>query len=210
MPTITLVCSVHKANGKCNVEQLVKILRVLGPDVVFQEVRPSDDWSLEAQAVTEYRKFKLCQPVHVDESKAPANAAEIKGLLDSGFGYVAEESEEYRRLEYEDYARTCQDGFSYLNSVDFAKTRARMSAIEDEIVGGKAGDALRWWREIIEHGRETEMMRSIYAYCRENAFDTGVFLIGAGHKTGIAKQIEKFSDREPDLIVWNLYDGQVS
>jgi hypothetical protein len=50
MHTITLVCSVHNANGKCNVEQLVKILRVLGPDVILQEVRPSDDWSLEAQA----------------------------------------------------------------------------------------------------------------------------------------------------------------
>jgi hypothetical protein len=44
--------------------------------------------------VTEYRKFKLCQPVHIDEYKAPADAAKIKGLLDSGFEYVAEISEE--------------------------------------------------------------------------------------------------------------------
>ena len=99
MHTITLVCSVHNANGKCNIEQLVKILRALGADVVFQEVRPSDDWSLEAQAVAEYRKFKLCQPVHVDEHKAPADAAEIKRLLDSGFEYVVEISEEYRLLK---------------------------------------------------------------------------------------------------------------
>lgn len=30
-----------------------------------------------------------------------------------------------------------------------------------------------------------------------------------GHKTGIAKQIEDFNAREPELIVWNLCDGQV-
>jgi hypothetical protein len=206
MHTITLVCSIHNANGKCNVEQMAIILRALGPDIIFQEVRPSDEWSLEAQAVTEYRKFKLCQPVHVDGFKAPADAAEIKKLIDSGFEYVAEMSEEYRRLENENHGRTCQDGFSYLNSVDFEKSRARMSEIEDEIIEGKAGDALRWWRQVM-HSREVEMMRNIYAYCRENAFDTGVFLVGAGHKTGIAKQIENFNRREPNLIVWHLHDG---
>ena len=83
-----------------------------------------------------------------------------------------------------------------------------MSEIEDEIIEGKVGDALRWWRQLM-HRREIEMMRKIYAHCRENAFDTGVFLVGAGHKTGMAKQIENFNSREPDLIVWNLYDGQV-
>jgi hypothetical protein len=95
-----------------------------------------------------------------------------------------------------------------MNSVDFAKTRGRMSEIEDEIMRGKAGEALRWFRQF-SHRREIEMMRNIYAHCRENAFDTGVFLVGAGHKTGIAKQIESFNGREPDLISWNLYDGQI-
>ncbi len=209
MHTITLVCSVHNANGKCNVEQLVKVLQALGPDVVFQEIRPSDDWSLEAQAATEYRKSKLCQLVHVDEHLVPADTAENKRLLDAGFEYVAEISEEYQLLEQEYNVQTCQHGFSYLNSVDFGKTRVRMSEIEDEIMGGKAGDALRWWRQVM-HSREIEMIRNIYAHCRKNAFDTGVFLVGAGHKTGIAKQIENFTGRESDLIVWNLYDGQVS
>jgi hypothetical protein len=121
---------------------------------------------------------------------------------------VAEESEEYRLLKIESDERTFQDDFSYLNSVDFAKANERMSEIEDEIMGGKAGDALRWWRQVTRR-RETEMMRNIYAYCRENAFNTGVFLLGAGHKTGICKEIENFSGRELGLIVWYFYNGQV-
>lgn len=209
MHKLTIVCSVHNANGKCNVEQLVKILQAIGPDVIFQEILPSHDWSLEAQAAAEYRKFKLCQQVYVDEYKTPADAAGIKRHLDSGFEYVAEISEEYRPLEKEIELRTRQYGFDYLNSADFEKANAQMSEIEDEIMGGKAGDALRWFRQFM-HRREIEMMRNIYAYSRENAFDSGVLLVGAAHKTGIAKKIESFDGKEPGLITWNFYDGQIA
>lgn len=207
MHTITLVCSIHNPNGKCNVEQLAGILQAIGPDVVFQEVGPLDDWSLEAQAVRTYREFKLsCQSVHVDENKALSDAAENRRFLDFGFDYVAENSDEYRQLEIENRLRTYHDGFGYLNSIECAKARARMSEIEDELMEGRAGEALQWWRQLM-HRREIEMTRNIYAHCRKTAFDTGVFLVGASHKTGIAKQIENFNGREPDLIVWNFYDG---
>ena len=208
MHTITLVCSVHKSNGNCDVGQLVKILRKLEPDVIFQEVRSSDGQSLEALAAREYCEFKLCRLVHVDEHKLPVDAAEIKFLLDVGLEYVAECCEEYRELESENLTRTDQDGFNYLNSVDFAKTSARMERIEDELMEGKAADALRRWRQFMLE-RDIEMVRNIYSHCKTNAFDTGVFLVGAGHRMGIAKQIQNFSAKEPDLIAWNFYDGRI-
>jgi hypothetical protein len=209
MKSITLICSAHNANGKCNVKELAKILQTIGPDVVFQEVRPSHGWSVEAQAVTEYLNYKPCRTVYVDEYKVPADAAEIKKHLDSGFEYVAEISEEYQRLKTKIDFRTHHEGFRYLNSPDFTKTNARMSEIEDEIIGGKAGDALRYFRQFMR-SRESEMMRNIYAHCRENAFDTGVFLVGAAHKTGIIKKIESFDGNEPGLITWNFYNGQIA
>lgn len=209
MHKMTLVCSVHNAIGTCNVEQLVKILREIEPEVVFQEVRSSQEKSLEALAVAEYCKFKLCNQVHVDDLNLPSDAFETKHHLDSGFDYVAECSEEYQLLKYENITRTSQYGFSYLNSVDSVQAIARMEEVEDEIMGGKAADALRWWRQFM-YDREVEMMRTIYSHCRKHAFDTGVFLVGAGHRTGIAKQIDSFSEREPDLIAWNFYEGRFS
>lgn len=208
MHAITLVCSIHNENGSCNVEQLVKILQAIGPDVIFQEVGPSHDWSMEARAIAEYRKIKPCMQIHVDQQKMPPDAVELKKLLDSGFEYATEISDEYRSLERKNDAHIRQDGFSYLNSADFEKTRLRMSEIEDELIGGKAGNALRWFRQFMQQ-RETEIMRNIYTHCRENIFETGVFLIGAGHKTGIAKQIEYFCGREPNLITWSFYDDQI-
>jgi len=52
--------------------------------------------------------------------------------------------------------------------------------------------------------REQEMVRVIYEYCRANAPSTGVFLIGAAHKIGIVKEIEKLARAEADLIDWKL------
>ena len=41
-----------------------------------------------------------------------------------------------------------------------------MSEIEDELIEEKAGDSVRWWRQVM-HRREIEMIRNIYAHCRE-------------------------------------------
>ena len=90
---------------------------------------------------------------------------------------------------------------------------ARISEIEDRAING-TGDqdlirGLKWWRQFTQR-RELEMIDNIYQYCRENVFDTGVFLVGAAHKTGIVKEIEKHASTEADLIDWNFaYDGQI-
>jgi hypothetical protein len=84
---------------------------------------------------------------------------------------------------------------------------ARISEIEEKTIIGTRDQGLirglETWRHLIQR-RELEMIDSIYEYCRENVFDTGVFLVGAGHKTGIVKEIEKHVSTEADLIDWKL------
>jgi hypothetical protein len=208
MHKITLVFSVHKSNGNCNVEELAKILRRIEPDVVFQEVGPSHSLSLEAQAVAEYCKYKLCQSVHVDDYEAPVNGEGTMQLLNDGRRDVADRSTEYQKLEIENLERTCRDGFGYMNSFDIAKAMVQMEQIEDELMAGRAAEALQWFRQVMRN-RELEMMRNIYSYCQKNPFDIGIFLVGAAHRTGIAMQIEKFCGRVPDLIAWDFYGGQI-
>mgnify|MGYP006293447919 CR=1 FL=1 len=66
MRNVSLVCSAHGLNGACNHAELLRILRVIEPDVIFLEVRPSDFQNYyqamqnqEVLAVTEYRNLKL-------------------------------------------------------------------------------------------------------------------------------------------------------
>src|SRR4051794_28659615 len=108
MHEITLVCSAHRENGLCNAGELLKILRAMKPEVVFEEIRPSEfesfyrdgaTWSLEAQAITKYRQFKLPKQIPVDRYDVPANLlAEFKRDFDCVFDYVAQVSQEYRLL----------------------------------------------------------------------------------------------------------------
>ena len=220
MHKITLVCSVHRENGHCNAEELLKILREIEPETVFEEWRPSEfdfyyeHGSVEAHAIAKYREFKLFQPVPVDRYDMPENLlAEIKRDFDCVLDCVARASQEYRLLDEENDKSAYQYGFSYLNSVAFATKTARMSEIEETIVRG-TGDqelirGLERWRHFIQR-RELEMVGNIYEYCRKNVFDTGVFLVGAAHKTGIVKEIEEHASTEADLINWKfVYDGHI-
>ena len=73
---------------------------------------------------------------------------------------------------------------------------ARKCEIEAKTISG-TGDqelihTLEGWRRTVQR-REFEMIGNIYEYCRESVFDTGVFLVGAAHKTGLVKEIEKYA-----------------
>ena len=64
---ITVVCTVHNEIGLCNRDQLLEIIRTVGPDVIFEEMRFEDSaaryrdrfhYTLEMNAITEYKESK--------------------------------------------------------------------------------------------------------------------------------------------------------
>jgi hypothetical protein len=210
MRKITLVCSSHREKGLCNAQELLRLLRAIDPEVVFEEVRQSDfalynTTSLEGQAATRFRAFKSFQRVPVDRYDLPPN---FRTLTDSALDYVEQHSHEYIFLQNERENSTHLHGFMYLNSAVFAKVMSRMAVIEDETINSEGNPelvrSLATWRQVIQ-GREKAMVENIYRYCRENIFDTGVFLVGAAHRSGIVKAIEELSRADADLIEWNLY-----
>jgi len=163
---------------------------------------------MEAHAITKYREFKLFQPVPVDRYDMPQNLiAEIKRQTDCVFDFVEQTSQEYRLLNEANDNSVHRDGFNYLNSVACETMMARIREIEERAING-TGDqdlihGLKRWRQFTQK-RESEMIDNIYQYCRENVFDTGVFLVGAAHKTDIVKEIEKHASTEAGLIDWNF------
>jgi hypothetical protein len=224
MRKITLVCSTHRPNGLCNARELLEILRAIKPDVVFEEMLPADfdsyyrhrtESHVESQAITRYREFKSFQQVPVDRYDMPVNLlVEIKTEYDSVRDCVEQKSQEYRELNEEINRGVNQFGFKYINSVACATMLDRTFEIEEKTII-ETGDqrlirGLKRWRDANQK-RELEMIGNIYQYCRENVFDTGVFLVGAGHKTGIVKEIEKHASAEADLISWKVvYGGNIS
>ena len=146
MHKITLVCSSHRENGFCNAGELLKILRAIEPETIFEEVRPSDfdsynKWSLEGHAVTKYREFKSFQRVPVDRFDMPQDLfAETQRVLDR----VDETSREYLVLKEERDNTARMYGFAYLNSAAFAKVSTRMSEIEEKTINDTGDQGLMW------------------------------------------------------------------
>jgi hypothetical protein len=217
MHKITLVCSAHRENGLCNAGELLKIIQAIEPEAVFEEIRPSDfDFyrkhgitsSLEAQAITRYLEFKSFHRVPVDRYEIPENhIAEIKRELDCVFDCVEQRSRENQLLNEENDKSVCKFGFSHLNSVACATVMSRIAEIEEQTINetGNQGliHALAMWHRVSQK-RETEMVCNIYEYCRENVFETGLFLVGAAYKTGIVKAIETYASAEADLLDWKF------
>lgn len=223
MHKITLVCSTHREHGLCTAGELLKIMEAIQPEVIFEEIRPADfeafhkhgaQWSLEAQAIARYRQFNSPQQVPVDKYDIrPDLLFRMKADLDKVIDFVGRASEEYQLLDEEHAKNMAEHGFSYLNNDAFAAREARMSEIEDTKIKGTGNtDAMRVLERWRHHNqsREVEMLASIYEYCQEKAFDTGVFLVGAAHRTGIAKEIERYSSTETHPINWTFYAGQIA
>jgi len=213
MHKITLVASAHRESGLCNAEELLKILRAIEPDTIFEESRPSELDSyrpLEVRAITKYRDSKVFQRVPVDRYDIPANfVAETQRVFDC----VKQTSQEYLVLNEEHHDSVYRYGFEYLNSSACATMMARLSEIEEKtIIGTRDAELIRGlerWRDAIQR-REREMIGNIYEYCRENVFDTGVLLVGAAHKTAIVKDIKKHASTKAVLVNWNFaYDGRI-
>ncbi len=218
---ITFVGTVHDENGLCNAEALLELLRTIEPDVVFEELRPSDFDSFyatkhttETKALSEYRKHRLIKQVPIDRYDIPENLiSTFKEMLNNIFDYVEQKSQECWLLKDEIDRNTGLLGFKYLNSIDHARKWARICEIQDKTIFGTGNQRLirilQIWRQQ-QHRREIEMLGNIYEYCRENVFETGVFLVGASHKMGIAREIEKYAATETNLITWNFaYDGKI-
>src|SRR5687767_6119231 len=120
MHKITLVCSVHREIGNCTAQELLKILRAIEPEVLFEEIRPSDfdayckhgsKTLLEPQAVAQYLDIKTLRRVPVDRYHLPDKLFAFRQQIDSVFDHVHLASLEYRRLTEEGDDHVRQEGF---------------------------------------------------------------------------------------------------
>lgn len=213
MHKITLICSSHRESGHCNVRELLRILQELEPDTIFEEVRPTDCTShnkfiLEGRAVTAYRMFKSFQRVPIDQFDMPPH---LRAVMDSVLKYVSATSPEYLALGQEHDSAVLLQGFTYLNSLACERVMTRMSEIEER-TSNYSGDqslirALGMWREFTQR-RDAAMVSNIYKYCRENTFDTGLFLVGAAHRGGVAEAIKQYASAEAELVEWTFGLGR--
>ncbi len=216
MGRITLVCTAHREIGKCNEHELVQILLAVGPEVIFEEIRPDDfesfyadesKYNVEMRAIKEYLKGRNARQVPVDDYETPEGFGPHIRALDE---FVASRNDAYRYTMDEMHQMQSELGFSYLNSSAFVSSIKESERLYQEAVSKYGNDLARStlseWNDQIRK-RNSSMLGSIYRFCQQTDFTEGVFLVGAGHMSSIMDGIERRMKYQPTFVTWRFWNG---
>ncbi len=211
MHHITFISTIHKEIGKCNAEELYKIIDKLSPEVIFLEAIDEtyseyekflfstygvNHKKLEISAIQKYSDNTSFQYVPVCENglsdafnkkiKLVCQNIELQKLIDN-FNYLA-----------------AKNGFEFLNSLECINLQEEMRVLESRILNSSEMD--KTVRADIEV-YEKPMIRNIYSYCNNNHFSSAIFMCGAAHRKSIIEKIEKSKTEEQVNLTWTIFEN---
>jgi len=235
MYNITLIGTKHKENGKCNPDELHKILEDINPELIFDEL-PYDSFDtyysdsfdvhyansillnryppevpLEVKCIKKYKQDHNITifPVDIDvRQKLSKYQGEISFLF-----FTFWENEDYIKLDNEKEALIAQEGFHYLNSdkfLDFLEKKeiTEKNIIESEIQKNRLLDVYNLFHAEQYDNRENAMLQNIYNYSKGNQYSQAVFLIGAEHKRSIMQKITEYENLSEIKLNWTMYSNK--
>jgi len=218
MYNITLVCTRHKELGKCNSDELYKIIQSMRPDVIFEEMSPDlfdrvykenqfseESWSPEAKSIKRYLQIYDIKHFPVDIDIAENVSVSDFNRMNSKFAKY----DVYNKLLHEDRLMTMQEGFSYLNSKESEKMTEKMRITEKKLIESMTNQSwlINFYKLVYEEfdNRENKIIENIYNYSKENQYNQALLLIGAGHRKSIIEKIENYKKQENIKLNWTFY-----
>lgn len=216
MYNITLISTEHRESGKCNSDELYKIIETLNPDVIFEEETNDEKFqeyynkensfnSLEVQSIKKFIQNHNIKHIPVD-IKTNFNYSEWDYMFETFKKYNV-----YKQTIKEHCELRDKDGFSYLNSEKCMELFDKMKTTERQLIefsGNNRDELLRIYNSFHkEHdNREDAMLLNIYNYSKQNQYNQAVFLLGYAHRKSIIEKIRKYEPTENFKLNWTFYD----
>ena len=191
MHKISLISTFHSELGKCNADELYKIIEQINPDVIFEELTPNlydilynknmlaDSAPLEIKFIKKYKQQHNIKNIPVD--------IEVDSTFSIGIYHafaVFKKYDIYNKIEIEQKYKIEQDGFDYLNSYEHPDLVEKQRSIEIKILEDVNNNQLnRIYKSFYkgQDSRETIMLNTIYMYSKLNNYNQAVFQIGRAH-----------------------------
>lgn len=102
-----------------------------------------------------------------------------------------------------------EKGFSYLNSRKNYEFFQEYNRLKETILKALDDDRLvaihKMEKETID-SREEEMLKNIYAYCRDHSFTTGLMFIGSGHMITLPEKVERHEEDKEKVLNWIFHN----
>jgi len=216
MYNITLVCTHHSEFGKCNSDELYKIIESIEPDVIFEELAQDlfDKFYKENTIPYEPPEIKSVKRYIKNHSIShfPVDINVSDTLSSNEIAYMfntLEKSTVYSIVEEDQKRLIFQEGYAFLNSkkneeliekkkslgkglTQFQKNKNQLSRIHD-----------LFWEE--QHNREHEIIKNVYEYSGKIAYNQALLLLGSGHRKTIFEKVKKYEFEKHVKLNWALY-----
>ncbi len=218
MQKVIIISTEHVESGKCNSNELLKIIESIEPEVIFEE-EPNDDKyhsyyidqnsfkSLEIRTVIKYKLNHNIVNIPVDK---PINEFASLYLLDY-FSKMFNCFHNYNNLVSEHCSLRDNYGFNYLNSKECSELYEKIILIEKEIIskiGQTNSEPLNLYKQFHQEvdAREIKMIENIYEFSKSNKFEKAVFFIGYAHRESLRNKLSELKILYKNQIIWSFYN----
>lgn len=214
MYNITILSSFHMERGKCNSNELYRIIEKIQPEVIFEEL-PYDVFdfiyadgrspeSLEAIAIKEY--LKKYQIEHI-----PVDSYEINETdLFNAYDVISNNSIDYTELLKQQLSMIIKYGYSFLNSNEYDDLMDKINKVEENVLS-EIKDVRLSYRykseKELHDNRENEMLQNIYNYSKQYPYNKAMFICGAEHRKSVMQKIQQYERKERLKLNWTLYNS---
>ena len=208
MSNITFISTIHKQIGKCNANELYKIIDRLSPEVIFLEAIEETYSEYEKYLFSTYGIYHKKLEISALQKYNHNATFQYVPVCDSGLSdafrekikFVCQNRELQKLIDNFNYM-AAKNGFEFLNSSECINLQEEMRALENQIINNKEID--KAVNEDVE-AYENSMIQNIYSYYISNPFSSAIFMCGAAHRKSIIEKIEKSKIEEQVNLSWAI------
>jgi hypothetical protein len=217
MFNITLLCTHHSVIGKCNADELFKIIESIEPNVIFEEL-PPEHFDLiynqnipfespEVNAVRKYIENYSAKHFPVDiEVDAILSDDEIDHMFNTFKLYPF-----YNQMEQEQKILMYQQGYNFLNSLrceDLFQTKKNLeqNLIDAQPYRNQLNKTYKLFYKQMDV-REHQIVKNIYAYSEQVSYNQAILLLGSGHRKTIFEKVKDFNTNSRLKLNWALWES---
>jgi hypothetical protein len=211
MHNIIFISTIHKEIGKCNAEELYRIIKRLSPEVIFLEAVDETYSTYEHHLFSTYgvyhQKLELSAIQKYHQTHSFEYVPVCENYLSEAFhqkNKIVCENRDLQILIDKSISFAATYGFNFLNSLESMNLQEEMRMLESQILASSDLDKIV--RADIEV-YENPMIQNIYSYCKTHKFDKAVFMCGAAHRKSIIEKISKFNAQEETTLSWTVFEN---
>jgi len=209
MHNITFISTVHKEIGKCNANELCKIIEKISPEVIFLEALEKTYSKYEKSMFSSFGVFHKKLEISAIQKYSfntpfkyiPVLDKELPDSFEKKYNIVCEKRELQNLIDNFN-SLAAEHGFKFLNSIDSIKLHEEMRMLERRLLN--ESEIHKVANEDID-AYENSMIRNIYSYCKTNKFNTAIFMCGVAHRKSIIEKIKEFKAQKEMDLSWAIF-----